>query len=344
VTASVALVLAGAGATGAAFGRAAGYLSMAAITGFLLLRAFGPGALPTSMRFGSHTRPIARYAGVLLIVDGAYTAFTQVDVLIIGAYLGAHSVGIFSAPLKLTVLLAYPGSAIAWGVAPRVGRSTIDAPNVTAFATGLRILLIVQAAITAFILGWAGLIVRIALGAGYHESTPVLRALAPYIFMSGFGALVSISANYLGQAPRRVPIAMGTVVINLVLDLLLVPRIGVVAGAIGTDAAFALYAPAQLLLCQRALGLDLRPTAVTFTRTLVAGGAATGVLLVFGDSLARVWLTALGGALGLIVFGLVLWLTREVSVSEVRAVLAGLPGARRVMHVHGSGGALERTG
>ncbi len=326
--ASIALVLAGAGATGAAFGRAIGYTVGGVVCIVLLAKALGPEILPTRVRFGADARRIAGYAGILLVVDGAYTAFTQIDVLIIAGYLGASAVGIFSAPVKLTVLLGYPGSAVAFGVAPRLARGATGVPNVRAFTTGLRILLIVQAAITAFILGWAPLMVRVALGPRFHESATVLRALAPYIFLMGFGALVSVSANYLGEARRRVPVAIVTVLINCAIDLVLVPRIGVVGGAWGTDAAFALYVPAHLWICQRALHLDLRPTAVTFVRTGLAGAALTGVLLLFGDSLHRLWLTALGGVLGVVVFGLVLWLTRELSVSEARALLADLPAGR----------------
>ncbi len=324
VIASIALVLAGAGATGAAFGRAIGYLVGAAATIFLLVRALGPGILPTTVRVGADARRIAGYAGILLIVDGAYAAFTQIDVLVIGAYLGTSAVGIFSAPVKLTVLLTYPGSAVASGVAPRLARGLPGGPNIAAFGTGLRVLLIVQAAITAFIVGWAPLMVRVVLGPHYHESASVLRALAPYIFLSGFGALVSVSANYLGEARKRVPVAIVTVVINLVVDVVLVPRIGVIGGAWGTDAAFALYALAHLFICQRALDIDLGPTAVSLARTALAGGAMTGVLLLFGDSRSDLLRTAVGGVLGVILFGFVLWLTREVSTSEARAVIAGI--------------------
>ena len=171
---------------------------------------------------------------------------------------------------------------------------------------------------------------RVALGPRFHESASVLRALSPYIFLSGFGALVSISANYLGEARKRVPVAAVTVLINCVMDLVLVPRIGVLGGAWGTDAAFALYCPAHLVICQRALHLDLHPTLVTFARTALAGAALTGVLFLFGDSLHHLWMTALGGVLGIVVFAIVLWITREVTVSEARKVLAGMPVARAV--------------
>jgi O-antigen/teichoic acid export membrane protein len=320
-TATIGLVLAGAGVTGAAFGRAIGYLVGGGMTVFLIARLFGPTALPRSLRFGKDTRRIATYAGVLLLVDGAFTLFNQIDILIIGAYLGTSAVGIFSAPLRLTSLLGYPGQAISTGVSPLLARNPDREPNVAAFVTALRVLLILQAALTAFVLGWAPLIVHVALGHQYRESVGVLRLLAPFVFMVGFGPLASGTTNYLGQARRRVPIAIGTVIINLVLDLLLVPRIGVTGGCVGTDVAYGLYAPAHLVICQRLLRFDVRPPAITLLRTLLAGAAMTGLLLLIGDSLAEGWRIPLGGLAGISAFGLVLFLTGEVKPGEARALL-----------------------
>lgn len=334
-TATVALVLAGAGATGAAFGKAIGYFAGAAATILLLARAIGPRAIPRSFRFGPDARRIAGYAGVLLIIDGAYTAFLQVDVLIIGAYLSASAVGIFSAPMRLIVFLGYPALAVSNAVSPRLARGTAEGPNIPAFMTALRLLTVVQAMITAFVLGWAGLLSEVALGSGYKESATVLRVLAPYVFLGGFGVLVSVTATYLGEAKRRVPVAIATATLNLVVDLVLVPRMGVVGGAIGTDLAFGFYAVAHLFICQRALQLDLRPAARTFLFTTVAGAAMTGVLLLFGDSLTHFWRIPVGGLAGLAVFCLVLAATREFTVSEVRDLLDNVPLARRLVRRHG---------
>ena len=323
--ASVTLVLAGAGAAGAAFGQAAGYAVGAGVTVVLLKRFFGGAVMPGGLRLGAEARRIVGYGGVLLIVDSAYTAFTQIDVLIIGAYAGASAAGTFSAPMKLITFFGYPGSAMSSGVSPRITRGAVGGPNTAAFLAALRLLLIVQAGITAFVLGWAHLLIQIGLGGGYAPSVGVLRALSPYVFLLGFGTLVSISVNYLGEGARRVPVALVTLGVNVGLDLWLVPKLGAIGGAIGTDVAYALYAPAHLYLCQRSLGLDLRPALLTFARTSLAGAALTGVLLLFGDplSLGEVWRTALGGLVGLVVFGIVLWMTREVSSAEVRERLRG---------------------
>jgi O-antigen/teichoic acid export membrane protein len=331
-TASIGLVLAGAGVTGAAFGRAIGYLAGAGMTVYLLVRVFGRGVLPRTLRFGKDTRRIATYAGVVLIIDGAFTLFNQIDVLIIGAYLGTSAVGIFSAPLRLTSFLGYPGGAISAGVSPLLARNPRREPNIDAFVSALRVLLILQAAITAFVLGWSPLLVHLALGSKYMKSVSVLRALAPFVFLVGFGPLASGTTNFLGQARRRVPIAITTVIINVTLDFILVPRIGVIGGCIGTDVAYAVYAPAHLVICQRALRFPLRAPAMTFLRTLTAGAVMTGLLLVIGDSLAEAWRIPLGALAGCTAFVLVLWLTREVTVAEARALVDRVPFLNRLRH------------
>jgi O-antigen/teichoic acid export membrane protein len=285
--------------------------------------------LPRSARLGEHTRRIATYAGVILITDGAFTLFNQVDVLIIGAYLGAGAVGFFSGPVRLIAFLGYPGGAIATGVSPLLARGPQQEPDKPAFLSALRLVLIVQGAFTAFVLGWSDLIVRVTLGSHYTKSVDVLRALAPFVFMLGFGPLVSGAVNYLGEARRRVPVAIATALVNLVVDLLLVPRIGVVGGSVGTDVAYGIYAPAHLYICQRALALDLRAPARTLVRTLAAMAASAGVLLACGDSLSEPWWIALGGVAAVATYGGVLWLTRELTPREAVELLRQLRGMRR---------------
>ena len=318
LAASVALVTLGGGAVGAAFGRAAGYTFGAAVAlGFAISR-LSRGVL--RIRSGVPVRQIARYGGALLIVDGVYSLFSHIDILLIGAILGSSSVGFFSAPLKLTALLHYPGLAVSNTISPRLARHADLSADVPAFVGALRCLLILQAAIAAGILVWAGPITGLLLGADYGASEGVLRALTPYIFLQGLGPLLSVSVNYIGQARRRVPIAVTAVLVNLLIDVILIPRIGVVGGAIGTSAAYALYVPAHFRICRSMLGLEVAPLARTMGRSLLAAAAMAGVMAAFGTSDLG-WIEWIGGLLGgAAAFGAVLLVSREVSRSELRAV------------------------
>ena len=46
---------------------------------------------------------------------------------------------------------------------------------------------------------------------------------------------------------------------NVVIDVALLPEIGIVAGAIGNDVAYAIWVPGHLWILHRLLGLELRP-------------------------------------------------------------------------------------
>jgi O-antigen/teichoic acid export membrane protein len=322
--ASVALVLLGAGVTGAAFGRAIGY-GFGALAGFVLIaRAVGPRAI--SLRrggTGGRIREIARYAGALLIIDALFAAITQIDILLIGAILGTTAVGIFQAPAKLIAFLHYPGLALSAGVSPRLSRGG-SGPNVRAFQNGIRYLMILQAVLTVPMVVWAGPIVNLVLGSDFDESADVLRALAPLIYLAGIAPLVTVGVNYLGEARRRIPVAITTLVVNFAVSIVLLNEIGVVGSAIGADAAYLIYVPVHFWICKRLIGLSVRPIAATFVRTLISAAAMAAVMAGFGTENLTVldWLA--GGASGLATYCVCLVLTGEVRRTELLSIRRAL--------------------
>ncbi len=320
--ATVALVATGAGAAGAAWGRAAGYVFGALVGAVMARRLVGrlnSGRLdsdPAAPATGNRLR-IARYAGALFVVSVAFVAFEQVDVLLIGAILSTTSVAIFEAPLRLGAFLGYAGQALAFGVAPRLSRGGEQRPNVAAFESALRYLVLVQAALLAPVLVWADPIVDLLFGSDYASSAPVLRALAPFVFLSAIGTFVTLAVNYIGEARSRVPFAVGAVLVNLAIDAVLIPDIGVIGGAVGTDVAFALYVLAHLWICRRLLGFSLRPLVGTLVRALVAAGAMAGVLAAFGTSDLSTLEVVCGALAGAAVYCAVLLAAGAVSISEI---------------------------
>ena len=323
---SVALVLLGAGATGAAFGRAAGWSVAAALRARPDDQVVRPPCRRASRRSGaSRAREIARYAGAIVIVDAAVVLFDQIDALLIGAILGASSVGLFTAPMRLTTLLLYPGYAIANGVAPRLSHGLRERANEGALRVAYRVIVLFQAALLAPIVIWGGPIAELLFGEEFAESGDVLRWLAPFVFLSGLAPLVSLGANYLGLARRRAPIAIAAVALNIVVDLALIPRIGVIGAAIGTSLAYAVYVPAHVWLCWRELGLALRDAIVPVVRALAAAAAMAGVLLLVGTDALALWQWVVGAVAGTAAYVATLALTGELTRVDLRAVRSLVP-------------------
>ena len=317
VSASIALVLLAGGATAAAFGRAIGYGCGALLGVLLMVRLLG--VRPFAERRGApSTRELVGYAGALLIIDGVWAIFAQLQLLLVGGLLGTIAAGIYGAPAKLATFLHYPGLAMANAVAPRLARRPDGLPDVASLRRALRYVLVLQALLAAPIVVWAQPMVDVLLGPDYDRSAEVLRALVPFLFLQGFGPLVTLSINYFGEARRRIPIALGSLLLNVVLAIWLIESIGVVGAAIAIDVAFAFYVGAHLWLCRRLLGLELGPPALTAMRALLAAGAFVAVLLAIGTEGLTALDWALGATAGPLAFVLVLLASRELSVRELR--------------------------
>ncbi len=314
--ATIALVLATAGAAEAALGRAAGFVVGGALAVALGARLLGRQAIGLGAPQRVSTRRIAGYAGALFVIDGAFALFQQIDVLLIGAILTASAAGLFQAPLRLITFLGYPAQAMANGVAPHLAGPP-EIRRVGPFEAALRYTLLFQVALVPPVLVWADPIVELLLGSEYTESAGVLRALAPYVLMLGVGTLLAYSVNYVGEARRRVPAAIASITVNFVIDLVLIPEIGILGGAVGTDVAFGIYTLAHLWICKRVLDVALRPLAMTLVRGLLAAAAMAAVLALFGTADVGVPALLGGGALGLVVYVAGLLALRETSFAEV---------------------------
>ena len=315
VSASITLVLGAGGAAAAAWGRGIGYGVGALVALVLAMRRFGPGTL--SLRPVAGAPPIARYAGVMLVVNGIYSLFTQVDVILIGALLSATAVGQFSAPLRLFVLLYYPGLAVSNAVSPRMARRAGHEPDVGVFRESLRLLIIVHAVLLAPLLVWATPIADLVLGADYPESDDVMRIMAPLVLLQGMGPLLAVTVNYLGEARRRVPIALAALAVNVAIDLALLREVGVEAAAIASVVGFSIYLGGHAMICHRLLDLKPRRMAATLARSLLAAAAMAGVLALFGTADVAPALLVAGALAGTAVYAAVLVLTREVGRADL---------------------------
>ncbi len=324
VLASVSLVLLGAGATGAAFGRAIGFVLGALIGLIMIYRLVGAPPLRLHRMPGrANLRRVARYAGALVVVETAYTLSASVSVLMLGAYAGSAASGMYQAPMRLILLLHYVGLSAANGVAPRIARQEGREPDVRALHAALRGLIGFQCLLLAPAVVWSEPVTHLLLGEEYGEAAAVLAALAPFIFFSGLAPILSISINYLGEARRRVPIALGTVVLVFASAFALIPPHGPVGAAIATDIGYGSYTLAHLWLCWRLLKLPLASLGISFARSLTAAIGMALVLAAVGTDVLTPAEWLLGGAGGVAAYFSILLLTRELRISDVaRAVTA----------------------
>src|SRR3954469_9162518 len=189
VVSATTFVILGWGAAGAAFGRAIGFTVAVGLGVVLAIRLIGRSNLLHGSGPPGGSRKIFRYGGALMIIDGAYALLGPIGTLLLGAFLNAKAVGVYSAPVRFIVFLHYPGLSIAAGIAPRLARSRTSEPDVRALAAGLRWLILIQTLLVAPTTVWAHPLADILLGSGYGRSADVLMTLAPFTFLTGFAPL-----------------------------------------------------------------------------------------------------------------------------------------------------------
>jgi O-antigen/teichoic acid export membrane protein len=280
--ASVALVALGTGATGAAFGRAAGYLAGSLLSLVVLARLLRISPTRLARHRGDrrlHAR-IAGYGSSLMLADAAWALFSQIDVLLIGAILGSAAAGAFQAPMRLLTLASYPGIALGSAIGPRLARSA-ESPtaDTTSLLKSIRLLLVAQGLASAFAVAWAATLTRLTLGHGYGSSATVVAVLAPYLLLGGLAPLLSNAIDYVGATRLRAIVAVVALLVNVVLDLVLLRTVGIVGAAIGTDVGYALYVLGHLWVAGRALEFPIRGVVSTAVRVGTAAAAAAGLLL-----------------------------------------------------------------
>lgn len=323
---SIALVVAGFGAVGAACGVAGGYAAGALVALPIATRRLG--RLRRKMAAEREVAPgeIVRYAGPLLFVDVAFRVFSNVDVMLIALLVGGESaIAAFGIPMRLAVFLDYPAAALASGVTPRLARSGDHEGDVRSLASSIRFLLVFQMLMTAPLVIWPQAIIHLLFGAKYPEAAAVLRALAPYVYLAGIAQVVTLAVNYLGEARRRIPLAVGMLLLNVVLDVVLLPRIGIVGAAIGTSAAYAVWVPGHLIILRRQAALKLKPIVLTALRTTLAGAAVVGLLALMGTGVVSVGVMIAAVVIAPCVYAIVLAATGELrreDLVRLRAAVA----------------------
>jgi O-antigen/teichoic acid export membrane protein len=325
--ATIGLVAAGGGVAGAVLGRGVGYLFGAVVGAALITRRFTIRLRVRDVDAGVR-RQVSRYARPLLLNTSAYTLYTQIDVQLIGMLLTRAAVGVFAAPFKIIILLCYPGQSVANAVSPRMSG---DTPDVTAFTTATRWLLVYQTALIPLVVVWSRPVTVALLGHQFADSAAVLAALAPYLFLRGVSTLASTTVNYLGHARRRIPIVVASLVVNIVIDLVLLPTVGILGAAVGIGVSYAVYVPLHLRICHESFGLPLGALARTLAKCAVAAVAAGLVLFAFGTRDVGISDGLVGGAAGLAAYVGVLFALRELTGSDAQEVVhAGRALGRRM--------------
>jgi O-antigen/teichoic acid export membrane protein len=223
------------------------------------------------------------YAGAMI------TLIFDIDAVLLEAMRGPTEVGWYRAPVQVLGGLTLVPRVLGYAFIPTMAALHATAPDTVSelYRRGSKYLLVVGLPIAAFGALEPARFVQMLFGAEYAPSAAAARVLIPaavFMFLSNFGETTLACVN---RWRAIVIVSTVTLVLNVALNLLWIPRFGFVGSAWATLASeaayFALGALALRRNGQRAgwASLAWRPTAATAVfAAILWGGRAWPLLLI----------------------------------------------------------------
>jgi O-antigen/teichoic acid export membrane protein len=293
--ASVILVLLGAGAAGMLLGQLAGALVGVAVTVVLVGRIggtrFDPSFIGPALRFGVPLTPHAVSAWVLRLADrwliGLLIGLPTAAAL---AALGAYSLGYQLGYVITVVVSSFQAAWAPWFF--RIGDRR-DAPLLFSQMTT-----VVMAGLLALGVGVSALapqIIAVIARPEYASAASVLPVVAMASVLYGLYTMLSTVVFYAKATGRLALITVSAAALNLFLNVILIPRVGIVGAAWATFGAYTFFALATWRYAGTVypVQLDLRRLIL-----LTLSAIATLVLAALSDLVGQAW------AIGLLRLGL----------------------------------------
>jgi len=233
----VAFVLLGFDAVGAFLGYI-GAAALASLAGFSVLYWKFYRRLPETDAVDESLRGrILRYSFPLAGTRGAGVLTNRVDQLLIGYLLTPAAVSFYTLGKQISEFVMTPAMSLGFVVSPAYSSEKADdqlgrASRMYEKSFENIVLLYVPAA-TGLVLV-ARPTIRFVVGQEYLGAVPVIQVLSVFIVVKSIDNITNDGLDYLGRARERAVVKISGAVANFLLNLLLIPVMGVVGAAVAT--------------------------------------------------------------------------------------------------------------
>lgn len=304
IVAAVGFLLFGFGITGVIYAYIAGSASAVALGSIVLYRRFYARHERGEPEPGL-SRRILRYSVPLTAARGANRLDKQVDTILVGFFLNPVAVGFYVLGKQLSEFLITPATSLGFSVSPSYGeqkaRKALEEAGATYERTfTLIVTLYVSAAIGLALV--ADPLIPLVFGADYAGAVPVVQVFGLYVLLRAVDKITNDGLDYLGRATARAKIKIGISVGNFLLNLVMIPTLGVVGAAIATVITYSILVGAELYIIHVELGVSLRRLIGRLSHATAVGLAMAIVVIVLLP-----YVSGLYSLFGVILSGVAVW-------------------------------------
>jgi O-antigen/teichoic acid export membrane protein len=272
------------GALGAAWGLP--YVA-AALAGWWslrrLVRAAAPAATRAAERARSTFREYWRFTLPRAVAGAAQIILQRLDIVLVAAMRGAAEAAIYTAATRFLVVGQFVSQAIAAPVQPRLSAALAEHDSARAgalYRVSTCWIVLISWPLFATVGVFAPVYLRL-FGHHYKTGLTVVVILAASMLVATAVGVVDAVVIMAGRTSWNLGTTLAAMIINVLLDVLLIPHLGIVGAAIGWCAAIVASNVVPLLLAWRGLGLH------PFGRSTLAACALAGVCFVALPAIGR---------------------------------------------------------
>lgn len=244
-----------------------------------------------------------RFSGPRAVAGVAQMALQRLDIVLVASLLGPVPAAVYTAATRVLVLGQLSNQAISSAVQPRLGAllatEDTDAAN-TVYRAATAWLVLLNWPLYLLTILFAPAVLGL-FGAGYAEDgTTVAVVLGTAMLLASACGMVNLVLIMAGRSTVNLGNALLALGVNVAVDLLLIPAMGLPGAAIGWAAAIAVSNLVALAQIQRSHGLHPfgRGTLMAMALAMACFGVLPGgARLVLGSGLGPLLCTALVGTL-----------------------------------------------
>jgi O-antigen/teichoic acid export membrane protein len=206
----------------------------------------------------SHLKSLSGFSFWIFLTASGSLVFSYADTLLIGYFMSTADVGIYRTAFQLTSIASFTTLAFHTVLYPKISSlgaqgQFAEIENSLARAITYSLLLAIPTCIGGWILG--SKLLYYLYGASFVEGAPALVFLLLMQVVNVFMYLGTMSLNALNKPKDAFNITLVAAILNILLDIALIPVMGITGAAIATLIAMSVNALGALILLSRVISV-----------------------------------------------------------------------------------------
>ncbi len=244
-----------------------------------------------------------------------------IDTLILTYFRSSAEVGIYNAILPTALLFIYIGTAVSSVVFPLSAELSAQ-KNVTKIKEGVRLLysylLLAATPVIGLALVFAPFFMRILFGEEYLSGSGAFQILVLGVLLYLTAAINHTLLSALGKPWLVTMIILSSAAINVILNFLFIPRLGIWGAAIATSVSYTLALVWSTILVTKELSLSA--PWLRWGKVLLAGAIYAGIIYFIANNISfhpglEIMISSL---IALIAYGLIIYKWKLIDITEIK--------------------------